>query len=206
MIIYKCLSCNKCYWKKLNEELKTKLKNTFKFSNTDINKFILLLRKDIYPYEYMDYLEKVNEEKLPEKEEFYRNLNIEDIIHAGYIHAKRVCKDFDIKNLGEYHDLYLKSDVLLLVDFFENFKKMCLKIDELIPAKFISAPGLAWQATLKKKKRKTELLTDIDILLMAEKGIRSRICHAIDRYAKDNNNIWKTMIKLKNDHILIIGM
>ena len=154
----------------------------------------------------MDYLEKVNEEKLPEKEEFYRNLNIEDIIHAGYIHAKRVCKDFDIKNLGEYRDLYLKSDVLLLVDFFENFKKMCLKIDELIPAKFISAPGLAWQATLKKKKRKTELLTDIDILLMAEKGIRSRVCHAIDRYAKENNNIWKTMIKLKNDHILIIGM
>ena len=206
MIIHKCLSWNKCYWKKLNEELKTKLKNTFKFSNTDINKFILLLRKDIYPYEYMDYLEKVNEETLPEKEEFYRNLNIEDITHVGYIHAKRVCKDFDIKNLGEYHDLYLKSDVLLLVDFFENFKKMCLKIDELNPAKFISAPGLAWPATLKKKKRKTELLTDIDILLMAEKGIRSRICHAIDRYAKDNNNIWKTMIKLKNDHILIIGM
>ena len=206
MIIYKCLSCNKCYWKKLNEELETKLKNTFKFSNTDINKFILLLRKDIYPYEYMDYLEKVNEETLPEKEEFYRNLNIEDITHVGYIHAKRVCKDFDIKNLGEYHDLYLKSDVLLLVDFFENFKKMCLKIDELNPAKFISAPGLAWPATLKKKKRKTELLTDIDILLMAEKGIRSRICHAIDRYAKGNNNIWKTMIKLKNDLILIIGM
>ena len=206
MIIYKCLSCNKCYWKKLNEELETKLKNTFKFSNTDINKFILLLRKDIYLYEYMDDLEKVNEETLPEKEEFYRNLNIEDITHAGYIHAKRVCKDFDIKNLGEYHDLYLKSDVLLLVDFFENFKKMCLKIDELNPAKFISAPGLAWQATLKKKKRKTELLTDIDILLMAEKGIRSRICHAIDRYAKGNNNIWKTMIKLKNDLILIIGM
>ena len=206
MIIYKCLSCNKCYWKKLNEELETKLKNTFKFSNTDINKFILLLRKDIYLYEYMDDLEKVNEETLPEKEEFYRNLNIEDITHVGYIHAKRVCKDFDIKNLGEYHDLYLKSDVLLLVDFFENFKKMSLKIDELNPAKFISAPGLAWQATLKKKKRKTELLTDIDILLMAEKGIRSRICHAIDRYAKDNNNIWKTMIKLKNDHILIIGM
>ena len=99
----------------------------------------------------MDYLEKVNEETLPEKEEFYRNLNIEDITHVGYIHAKRVCKDFDIKNLGEYHDLYLKSDVLLLVDFFENFKKMSLKIDELNPAKFISAPGLARQATLKKK-------------------------------------------------------
>ena len=99
----------------------------------------------------MDDLEKVNEETLPEKEEFYRNLNIEDITHVGYIHAKRVCKDFDIKNLGEYHDLYLKSDVLLLVDFFENFKKMSLKIDELNPAKFISAPGLARQATLKKK-------------------------------------------------------
>ena len=86
----------------------------------------------------MDDLEKINEETLPEKEELYRSLNIEDITHAGYVHAKKVRKDFDIKNLGEYHDLYLKSDVLLLVDFFENFKK----IDELNPAKFSSAPPL----------------------------------------------------------------
>ena len=83
------------------------------------------------------------------KREFYSNLNLKDITDADYMHAKRVCKDFEIKNLGEYHDLYLKSDALLLADVFENLRKMCLKISELDPVKFILAPGLAWQAALK---------------------------------------------------------
>ena len=91
----------------------------------------------------MDDWEKINETLLPEKEEFYSNLNIEDIADADYIHAKKVCKDFEIKNLGEYHDFYLKSDTLLLADVFENFRKMCLKIYHLDPIKFLSAPGLA---------------------------------------------------------------
>ena len=91
---------------------------------------------------------------LPEKEEFYSNLNVEDNTDADYIHAKRVCKDFEIKNLGEYHDLYLKSDTLLLADVFENFRKMCLKLYHLHPGKFLSAPGLAWQAALKKTEVK----------------------------------------------------
>ena len=91
----------------------------------------------------MDDWEKINETLLPEKEEFYSNLNIEDITDADYIHAKKVCKDFEIKNLGEYHDFYLKSDTLLLADVFENFRKMCLKIYHLDPIKFLSAPGLA---------------------------------------------------------------
>ena len=86
--------------------------------------------------------------------------------------GKRVCKDFEIKNVGEYHDLYLKSDTLLLADVFENFRKTCLKIYQLDPAKFLSAPGLAWQAALKKTEVKLELLTDTDMLLMVEKGIR----------------------------------
>ena len=79
------------------------------------------------------------EASLPEKEEFYSNLNVKD-----YMHAKRVFKDFEIKNLGEYHDLYLKIDTLLLADVFKNFRKMCLKIYYLDPVKFLSAPG--WQA------------------------------------------------------------
>ena len=83
----------------------------------------MLLRKSVYPDEYIDDWESFNE-TLTEKEEFYSNLNIEDIIDAEYIHAKRNCKDFEIKNLGEYHDLYLESDVFLL-DVFENFGKMC---------------------------------------------------------------------------------
>ena len=82
------------------------------------------------------------------------------------MHTKRVCKDFEIKNLGEYHDLYVQSDPSVLADVLENFRNMCLEIYELDPAKFLSAPGLAWQAALKKTKVKLKLLTDINILLM----------------------------------------
>ena len=119
----------------------------------------------------MDEWEKFNETKLPGKEEFNGNLNMEDITDA----------DFEIKNLGEYHDLYLKSDTLLLADVFENFRKMFLKIYHLDPVKFISALGLAWQAGLKKTEVKLELLTEllIDMLLMVEKGIRGEISRSI---------------------------
>ena len=103
-----------------------------------------MLRKGVYHYEYMDDLEKFNETSLPEKEDFYNHLNMEDITDADYVHAKRVCKDFEIKNIGEYNDFYVESDTLLLADVFENFRNMCLKIHELDPAKFLSAPGLSW--------------------------------------------------------------
>ena len=119
----------------------------------------------------MDNWEKFNETSLPEKEDFSSHLTMEDIADADYAHAKRVCKDFEIKNLGEYYDLYVQSDTLLLADVFENFRNMCLEIYELDPAKFLSAPGLAWQAALKKTKVKLDLLTDIDMLLTVEKGI-----------------------------------
>ena len=127
LITYKRLSRNKNYSNKIDEGLKKRFKNFFKFSNDDTNKVILLLRKGAYPCAYMDDWEKFNETSLPEKEEFYINLNMEDITDAHYIHAKRVCKDFEVKKLSEYHGLYLKSDTLLLTDFFENFRKMCLK-------------------------------------------------------------------------------
>ena len=84
-----------------------------------------------------------------QKKKFYSNLNMKDITDADYKHAKRVCKDFEIKNLGEYHDLYLNSDTLLLGDVFENFRKMCLKIYSLDPAEFLSVPGLAMKAASK---------------------------------------------------------
>ena len=141
----------------------------------------------------MDDWEKLNETSLPEKEELYSNLNIKDITDADYMHAKTVCKDFAIK----YHDLSLKSDTLLLAYAFENFTKMCLKIYHLDPVKFLSAPGLAWQAALKKTGVKLELLTDIDMLSMVEKGIRGGICHGIHRYAKTNNKYIKDYDKNK---------
>ena len=97
---------------------------------------------------------------------------MEDITDADYMHAKRICKDFEIKYLGKYHDLCFKSDTSLLADGFENFRKICLKIYNLNLAKFLSAPGLVWQGALKKSKVELELLTDIDTLLMVEKVIR----------------------------------
>ena len=149
LIKSKCLSCNKYYLNKTDEELRKQFKITFKFSDNDINKFTFLLRKSVYSYEYMNDWEKPNEK---EKEEFYSNLNMEDIANAVYMDVKTVCKDFEIKHLGEYHDFYLKSDTLLLTDVFENFRKLCFKICHLDPVKFLSAPGLLWQTASKKTK------------------------------------------------------
>ena len=87
-------------------------------------------------------------------------------------------KRFKLKNLGEHYDLYVQSDTLLLADVFENFRNTCLKVYELDPAHFLSLTGLAWQACLKKTNIKLELLTDYDMLLMVEEGIRGRICHS----------------------------
>ena len=116
----------------------------------------------------MDGSEKFNETLIPEKKkkDFYSHLNMKNIIDVDYAHAKWVCKDFEIKNLGEHHDLYIQSDTLLLVDVVENFRNMCLEIYELDPAKKNFSLGLAWQAAIKKTKVKLDLLTDIEMLLM----------------------------------------
>ena len=162
--------------------------NVYEFCGYDMNKFITILRKGVYPYEYMDEWNKFDEKELPVKESFYSNLMMEDISDTDYKHANNVFKKFDIKNLGEYHDLYVRSDTLLLADVFENFRNACMKNYELDPAHFVSLPGLAWQACLKKKTNvELELITDYDMLLMIEDGIRGGICHAIQRYAKANN-------------------
>ena len=150
-------------------------------------------------------LMKLNETSLPEKENFCSHLKIEDIIDADYTLAKKVCKDFQIKNLGEYHDLYVQSDTLLLA-VFEDFRNMCLKIYKLDPKKFLSAPGLACQAAIKKTKVKLDLLTDADMLLMVEKGIRRGICHSTYRYAKANNKYMNDYKNIRNRHIFNIGM
>ena len=122
---------------------------------------------------------------------------MEDNIGVDYAHAKRFCKDFEVKDLGEYHDLYVQSDTLLLADIFQKFRNMCIEIYELDSAKFLSSPGLAWQAALKKTKVKLDLLTNIDMLFMVEKGIRGRICHSIYRYVKANNKYMKDKNKDK---------
>ena len=103
------------------------------------------------------------------------HLNSEDVTDADYTHAQRVCKDLEIKKTGEYHELYVQSDTLLLANVFESFRNMRLEMYELDPARFLSTPGLEWQTALKRTKVKLDLLTDIDMLLMVEKGIRGGI-------------------------------
>ena len=192
------MCCNKNYLHKFDEKLKERLFNTYKFSNHHNNTFILLLRKGVYPYEYMDDWVKFNGTSLPEKEIFYSHLNMEDTTDAEFVHAKRVFKDFEIENLGEYHDFYVQSTTLMLADVFENFRNMSLKIYELDPAKFLSAPGSAWEAAFKKTEVKLDRLTDIDVLVMVDKGIRGGICHCIYQYATSNSKYVKDYDKNKN--------
>ena len=130
LIKYRCSSCNKSSQRKFDKKLKERIFNTYKFSNHDNNEFILFFPKGVCPYEYITDWAKLNEVSLPEKEDFYSHLNMEDITDPGYAYAKRVREDFEI-NLGEYHDLDVQRDTLLLADVFENFKNMFLKIYEL---------------------------------------------------------------------------
>ena len=190
-LILECYNCKQRCRKKFNKELIKRFANTCEFYNNDLNNFVLLLRKGVYPYEYADTWERFSEISLPSKEDFYSNLNMEDISNIDYIHANNVFKVFKLENLGNYHDLYVQSDTLLLADVFDNFRDMCIKEDELDTAHFLSLPGLAWQACLKKTNIELELLTDYDMLLMVEEGIRGGICHSIHRYAKANNKYMK---------------
>ena len=190
-LILECYNCKQRYRKKFNKELIKIFASTYEFCNNDLNKFVLLLRKSVYPCEYMDSWERFSEISLLSKENFYSNLNIEDISDIDYRHANNLFKRFKLENLGNYHDLYVQSDTLLLADVFNNFRDMCIKEYELDPAHFLSLPGLAWQACLKKTNIELELLTDYDMLLMVEEGIRGGICHSIHRYAKANNKYVK---------------
>ena len=186
-LIFKCIDCEKEYEKEFNKELIERFANTYKFCDNDLDNFIMLLRKGVYPYEYIDEWDKFNEKVLPDKESFYSNLTLENISEIDYAHANNVFKKFNINNLDECHDPYVRSDTLLLADIFENFRQSCLTNYELDPAHFVSLPGLAWQACLKKTNVELELLTDDDMLLMVEEGIRGGICHAVQRYAHANN-------------------
>ena len=179
-LIFRCFECKKNYKKDFNKELTEIFANIYEFCNGDINKVILLLRKGFYPYEYMNSWERFSEISLPDKEAFYSNLNMEDITDVDYRHAKRVFKSLSNKNLDDYHDLYVQSDTLWLADVFENLRNKCIEIYELDPAHFLSAPGLAWQACLKKTVVKLELLTDPNMLLKKKELEEEYVMQYID--------------------------
>ena len=153
--------------------------------------FELLTQKGVYPYDYMNCLEKFSETQLPIKEDFYSKLNDCNITDKEYKHAQDIWEKFGINNLGEYHDLYLKTDVLLLADVFEEFRNICLENYNLDPAWYYTSPGLSWDALLKHSKVNLELLTDPDMLLMFEKGIRGGISMISNRHGRANNKFMK---------------
>ena len=145
-----------------------------------------MARKGIYPYDYMSGIEKFRETQLPPKEKFFSKLN-DCEVSDDYEHAQKVWKEFEVKNMGKYHDLYLKSDVLLLADVFEEFRRNSLENYSLDPAWYYTSPGLSWDAVLKHSGVKLELLSDAEMLLMFEKGIRGGVSMISNRYGKANN-------------------
>ena len=158
-----------------------------KFKGEKLN---LMAQKGVYPYDYMDSFDKFNE-KLPTKEDFYSILNNQHISDDEYKHAQNVWSTFSLKNMGEYHNLYLKSDILLLADVFENFRKTCLEYYKLDPCHYFTSPGLSWDAMLKMTNIRLELMTDVDMFQFIEKGLRGGISYIANRYGKANNKYMK---------------
>ena len=138
---YRCKECNGTSNKSINDLIE-KFPRMHKFCNGDLNKFVLLLRKGVYPYEYMDSWERFNETSLPPKKDFYSELILEDISDKDYLHAQKVFNEY-CTDIGDYHDLYAQTDTFLFADVFEKFREKCIEIYGLDPSYFYSAPGLA---------------------------------------------------------------
>ncbi len=155
--------------------------------SVDESSLELLKRKGVFPYEYMTDFSKLSAKSLPPKDAFYSELTDTGISDSDYKHAQNVWKTFDCKTMRDYHDLYLKTDVLLLADVMTEFRKTCKKAYGLDALHNYTSPGLAWSAMLKYTEVKLDLISDPDMYLFVEKGIRGGISTVVKRYAKSNN-------------------
>lgn len=192
--------------KSINENIKLRFLDTFRFMPSSIDalaknltnireipKFFaeksvnLLKRKGVFPYDYITSWEKLSETNLPKQKDFYNQLTMHHISDEDYQHAQNIWNAFEIKNLGEYSDLYLKTDVLLLADIFENFRDITMKTHKLDPCQYYTLPGLSWDSMLRYTEVRLELLQDYDMILMVDRGIRGGICQVSHRYIKANN-------------------
>lgn len=175
----------------LDKLVSNMVENEFHVLSSQITPELLPLvrRKSDYPYEYFDSMEKFDETTLPPRENFYNSLIEEHISESDYHHACILFKSFNMRNLKDYHNLYVKTDTLLLADVFEKFRRLCLSNYKIDPCHVYTAPGLAWQACLKMTKVELELLTDPTMHLFIEKGIRGGVSMISNRYAKANNKL-----------------
>lgn len=170
-----------------------------RFGKLNDKKFNNLLRKGVYPYEFIDSFEKFNLNCLPNIEEFSSTLNFSKITIEDYNHAKSVWENFNCKTMGDYHDLYVLLDTALLGDVFTVFRKKILSIYKLDPCYFYSIPTLAWNSMLKFTGVEIELITDVDMYLFIEKSIRGGISQVSKRYSKANNVYMKENFNSKLD-------
>ena len=180
--------------------------DAFKYTSEEFHKteeLKLMKQKGVYPYDYMDSFCRLKETKLPSKEQFYSILNDGHITSDAYEHAQNVWNAFNIQNLGKYHDLYLKCDVLLLTDIFENFRKTFLQYYKLDPCHYFTSPGFAWDAMLKMTSVKLEFMNDVDMYQFIEKGMKGGISYIANRYAAANNKYMKKYNPKKESKYII---
>lgn len=180
--------------------------NDFKHTSkifTTTYQFELMRKKGIYPYDYMDCFSKYENKYLPSRELFYNSLMKQHISDIEYAHAQNVWKEFNISNMGEYTDLYLNCDVLLLTDIFENFRTMSLHYFKLDPAYYVTAPGFSWDAMLLYTGVQLELITDLEIYQMIEKGVRGGLAQCTLRHAQANNKYLPNYDQSKPSSFLI---
>ena len=182
----------------LTKNLVGSRKRLFGFEDYSDLQYDLLTRKGVYPYEYVNSWDRFEETQFPPISAFHSNLNMSSISEEDYQHAQRVWKEFGIHNLRDYHDLYLRTDVVLLANVYEAFTDTCLKHYKLDPVHFYTSPWLAWKACLKHTGIKLELLTDPDMLLIFERGIRGGITQAVRKYASANNKYMRDRFNPKS--------
>lgn len=151
------------------------------------NEFRLIRQKGIFPYSYVDSFEKLNEKRLPERNDFFNMLQNKHVTQFEYKRALDVWNTFNCRTIGEYSDIYLKSDVLLLADIFENFRSVCLSYYDLDPCHYFTTPGLSWDSMLKISGVKLELFTEIDMLHFVKNGIRGGYSGVSKHYSRANN-------------------
>lgn len=174
--------------------------------NYSVEKIKLLERKGVFPYDYVDSFEKLEETTLPQHADFFNEMNEENVSTDDYNFAHTVWNEFDIKTLDDYAELYLKTDILLLADVFQNFREKTYEIYELDPAHYLTLPSFSFDAMLKYTRAKIELLTDIEMLLFVEKGIRGGISQCSKRHVKANNKYMKELYNSEEKSIYLMDL